>query len=102
MDSSQWILSNLTKQKELSQASALSNKHIKTVSHPEVTGTKQSPFLATAIEKTLLTGKNSTKKVWHFKFSLADSKITYKPGDALGIKSHNRNELVEIVLKELS
>lgn len=102
VDSSQWILSNLMKQNELSQTSTLINNHFDTVSPQEETGTKHSPYLATVIEKTLLTGKNSTKKVWHFKFSLADSKITYNPGDTLGINCLNRKELVEIVLKELS
>ncbi len=45
-----------------------------------------------------ITGRDSTKDVRHIEISLADSGITYQPGDALGVYFLNDNKAVDAIL----
>ncbi len=61
---------------------------------------KRNPFQATVIENLVLTGRGSSKETRHVEFSLADSGLTYEPGDALGVLPLNDAAVVDAVLTE--
>jgi sulfite reductase (NADPH) flavoprotein alpha-component len=60
--------------------------------------TKQNPLLAELSVNQKITGRDSTKDVRHIEISLADSGLTYQPGDALGVYFHNDPALVSAIL----
>ncbi|CAL4323637.1 assimilatory sulfite reductase (NADPH) flavoprotein subunit [Buchnera aphidicola] len=62
---------------------------------------KENPFLATILSNKRITGRNSNKIVNHIEIDLQDSKITYKPGDVLGIWYKNDAESIKNLLKKL-
>ena len=69
------------------------------LSAPTVTEwSKSKPFAAEIIEKVNLNGTGSAKETIHAEISLEGSGITYEPGDALGLKPHNCEELVNEIL----
>ena len=59
---------------------------------------KRNPFAATVIDNLVLTGRGSSKETRHVEFSLADSGLTYAPGDALGILPRNDSAVVDAIL----
>ena len=59
---------------------------------------KQNPFAAELYTNQKITGRDSTKDVRHIEISLADSGLTYQPGDALGVYFSNDPELVRELL----
>ena len=59
---------------------------------------KDRPFAAELSVNQKITGRDSTKDVRHIEISLADSGITYQPGDALGVYFLNDNKAVEAIL----
>jgi sulfite reductase (NADPH) flavoprotein alpha-component len=59
---------------------------------------KQNPLLAELSANQKITGRDSTKDVRHIEISLADSGLTYQPGDALGVYFHNDPALVTAIL----
>ena len=59
---------------------------------------KDTPFAAELSVNQKITGRDSTKDVRHIEISLADSGITYQPGDALGVYFLNDNKAVEAIL----
>jgi len=60
---------------------------------------RKNPFLATVIDKMIITGRDSDKEVYHVELSLEGSGITYEPGDSVGILANNPPHLVEGILK---
>jgi sulfite reductase (NADPH) flavoprotein alpha-component len=62
---------------------------------------KQRPFDAPGLDNIVLTGRGSTKETRHVELSLADSGLTYQPGDALGILARNDPALVAVLLEVL-
>ncbi|BBL35682.1 sulfite reductase [NADPH] flavoprotein [Nitrosomonas stercoris] len=62
---------------------------------------KRNPFPATIIDSIALSGRGSTRDTRHIEISLADSGLTYVPGDALGIVAHNDPAMVEALLDAL-
>lgn len=60
--------------------------------------TKETPFAAELSVNQKITGRNSTKDVRHIEISLADSGITYQPGDALGVYFLNDTKAVDAIL----
>jgi sulfite reductase (NADPH) flavoprotein alpha-component len=56
---------------------------------------RKNPFLAELIGHDRLTGPGSKKDTRHFVLSLADSGLTYTPGDSLGAFARNSPELVD-------
>lgn len=63
---------------------------------------KKHPFAAAVIENIVLTGRDSTKETRHIELSLADSGLTYQPGDALGVVPHNDPVLAATLLERLA
>lgn len=46
---------------------------------------KEQPYTASLSTSQKITGRDSGKDVRHIEIDLADSGITYQPGDALGV-----------------
>lgn len=65
------------------------------------TFSKDNPFPARLTENRRLNRDGSAKDTRHFVVDLADSGLTYKAGDSLGVFPTNRPELVEEVLQLL-
>ncbi|HHQ4685128.1 TPA: assimilatory sulfite reductase (NADPH) flavoprotein subunit, partial [Aeromonas veronii] len=59
---------------------------------------KENPFPARLSVNQKITGRDSTKDIRHIEINLADSGLTYQPGDALGVWFDNDEELVNEVL----
>ncbi|MFM5154926.1 assimilatory sulfite reductase (NADPH) flavoprotein subunit [Aeromonas veronii] len=55
---------------------------------------KENPFPARLSVNQKITGRDSTKDIRHIEINLADSGLTYQPGDALGVWFDNDAELV--------
>ena len=62
---------------------------------------KEKPFNAELIVSQKLTGRDSDRDVRHVEIDLADSGITYQPGDALGVWFSNQETLVDELLQVL-
>jgi sulfite reductase (NADPH) flavoprotein alpha-component len=60
---------------------------------------KQNPAIAELSVNQKITARNSTKDVRHIEISLADTGLTYQPGDALGVFFDNDPALVDAVLQ---
>jgi len=88
----------------LLKASGASSAQV--IAWPGATGTagshsqydKQNPATAELSVNQKITARNSTKDVRHIEISLADTGLTYQPGDALGVYFRNAPELVASVL----
>lgn len=63
---------------------------------------KKHPFQAAVLDNIVLTGRGSTKETRHIELSLADSGLTYQPGDALGVVPRNDPALVAALLERLA
>lgn len=74
-------------------ASVVTPLHPKTQSH-----TRDNPFRATLLEAQPITGRGSTRDVRHFELSLEDSKLSYQPGDSLGVWPVHAERLVDAIL----
>lgn len=59
---------------------------------------KRHPFAAPVLENLVLTGRGSSKETRHVELSLADSGLSYEPGDALGVMPSNDPEVVAAIL----
>ncbi len=59
---------------------------------------KEQPYTASLSTSQKITGRDSGKDVRHIEIDLADSGITYQPGDALGVWYENRPQLVDALL----
>ena len=59
---------------------------------------KQQPFVAELSVNQKITGRTSTKDVRHIEISLANSGLTYQPGDALGVYFQNDPAIVQAIL----
>ncbi|WP_279492135.1 assimilatory sulfite reductase (NADPH) flavoprotein subunit [Aeromonas veronii] len=59
---------------------------------------KENPFPARLSVNQKIIGRDSTKDIRHIEINLADSGLTYQPGDALGVWFDNDAELVDEVL----
>lgn len=60
---------------------------------------KQQPLLAELAVNQKITGRHSSKDVRHLEISLADSGLTYQPGDALGVYFSNDPAIVQAILQ---
>lgn len=63
--------------------------------------TREKPFHAELLANQRITGRDSDSDVRHLEFSLADSGLTYEPGDALGVWPRNSSALVDSLLDTL-
>ncbi|MFQ2045228.1 assimilatory sulfite reductase (NADPH) flavoprotein subunit [Aeromonas veronii] len=77
-------------------SSSVANAVQQAVGHSQYS--KENPFPARLSVNQKITGRDSTKDIRHIEISLADSGITYQPGDALGVWFDNDADLVGEVL----
>lgn len=59
----------------------------------------KNPYMSNIIENTLLNGAGASKETRHFVFTLPDSGLEYKVGDALGVIGENPPNTVEELLE---
>ncbi|MBF0594620.1 MAG: flavodoxin domain-containing protein, partial [Candidatus Omnitrophica bacterium] len=64
--------------------------------------TAKNPFMARVLSKVNLNGRGSEKETYHIELSLAESGITYQPGDACGLLPRNADRMVAEVLAKLN
>ena len=67
-------------------------------SHAAPSYGKSHPFPASLRQKVLLSGRGSTKEVWHLEFSIASSGLHYEPGDSIAVIPTNSPDAVESLL----
>ena len=70
-------------------------------SAPPTTYSRSNPFPARLLKNLILNGPGSAKETRHFEISLENSRLTYEPGDALGVLPTNCPQLVEEILAAL-
>lgn len=63
---------------------------------------KKHPFPARLLDRVRLTGRGSDKETLHLELSIADSGLTYEPGDALGVCPINAPDVVGNLLSALA
>jgi sulfite reductase (NADPH) flavoprotein alpha-component len=63
---------------------------------------KRRPFKAPVIDNIALSGRGSSKETRHIELSLADSGLSFEPGDALGVLPRNDPALIAAILNNLS
>ncbi|PAR26599.1 assimilatory sulfite reductase (NADPH) flavoprotein subunit [Vibrio metoecus] len=84
---------------ELTGAAAVTSVAASAVSQTaESHYSKAQPYTASLSTSQKITGRDSGKDVRHIEIDLADSGITYQPGDALGVWYENRPQLVDALL----
>lgn len=59
---------------------------------------RQNPFAAEIIEHVELQGRGAGRSTRHIELRLADSGLTWEPGDSLGVYPQNRPEVVDALL----
>ncbi|PPI86392.1 NADPH-dependent assimilatory sulfite reductase flavoprotein subunit [Candidatus Pantoea edessiphila] len=59
---------------------------------------KNNPFNAVCLLNQKITGKNSRKDVRHIEIDISNSKMVYKPGDAVGVWYENNDNLINEML----
>lgn len=64
--------------------------------------TRNDPATAVVLVNQKITGRNSTKDIYHIELDISKLNIIYTPGDALGVWYQNSNELVNKILQILS
>lgn len=72
------------------------DKKSQSILHKECT--KENPFYGTLLVNQKITGRNSIKDIRHIEIGICNSKVNYKPGDALGVWYENSKELVLNIL----
>ncbi|HDX8361122.1 TPA: assimilatory sulfite reductase (NADPH) flavoprotein subunit [Aeromonas veronii] len=77
-------------------ASSVASSVQQAVGHSQYS--KENPFPARLSVNQKITGRDSTKDIRHIEINLADSGLTYQPGDALGVWFDNDADLVGEVL----
>jgi sulfite reductase (NADPH) flavoprotein alpha-component len=60
---------------------------------------KRNPFAARVVENLSIVGRGSSKDIRHIELDIAESGLTYQPGDGIGIVTHNCPAVVEALLK---
>src|SRR5690606_14019159 len=63
--------------------------------------TRDNPFQATILQSQSITGRDSTRTIYHYELSLEGSGLQYQPGDALGVWPTQNAKLVEAVIQTL-
>jgi sulfite reductase (NADPH) flavoprotein alpha-component len=96
-----WIHGMLTTlQAELGEPEAGAVIHVDFARAPAEASaySRSRPFEAEITERVRLSGSRSSSDTWHVELSLADSGMTYEPGDSLGFLPRNDPALVDAVL----
>src|SRR5690606_9050392 len=63
--------------------------------------TRDNPFQATILQSQSITGRDSTRTIYHYELSLEGSGLQYQPGDALGVWPTQNAQQVEAVSQTL-
>ncbi|MDB4409064.1 sulfite reductase subunit alpha [Akkermansiaceae bacterium] len=63
---------------------------------------KKRPFPSPLVNSYNLNGEGTDRETYHIEFSLEGSGLEYETGDALSVFSHNPEEAVDEILKNLS
>lgn len=63
---------------------------------------RQQPYKSRVLDKVRLSGRDSSKEVYHFELALGDSGLSYEPGDTVGIYASNPVNLVDQMLEKLA
>ena len=91
-----WLEGSLS---ALAPASAALVSFVAPVVVPTVEYGKKNPFPAETIDSVLLNGEGSAKETLHLEFSLAESGLSYEPGDALAVIPVNAPDVVKAVIQ---
>jgi sulfite reductase (NADPH) flavoprotein alpha-component len=65
------------------------------------TWSKEQPYAAELLVNQRITARDSAQDVRHLEINLADSGLTYEPGDAVGIRPRNAATVVDRVITRL-
>jgi sulfite reductase (NADPH) flavoprotein alpha-component len=81
-------------------ATASTSANITTIRSRSAASTwhRDQPYAAEVLANQRITGRDSSKDVRHVELSLAESGITYEPGDALGVWPENSAQSVQSIL----
>ncbi|WP_421321576.1 assimilatory sulfite reductase (NADPH) flavoprotein subunit [Aeromonas veronii] len=93
---SEQALNAITATLSTGAASSVASAVQQAVGHSQYS--KENPFPARLSVNQKITGRDSTKDIRHIEINLADSGLSYQPGDALGVWFDNDAELVGEVL----
>jgi sulfite reductase (NADPH) flavoprotein alpha-component len=66
---------------------------------PAVEYGKKNPFPAETLNNFVLNGERSSKETLHVEFSLAESGLSYEPGDALAVLPVNAPDVVKAIIQ---
>jgi sulfite reductase (NADPH) flavoprotein alpha-component len=91
-----WLEGSLS---ALAPASAALVSFVAPVVVPTVEYGKKNPFPAETIDSVLLNGEGSAKETLHLEFSLAESGLSYEPGDALAVIPVNAPDVVKAIIQ---
>lgn len=94
----EWIATVVDKAADLSNVNVATESTSDGLSGSATRYSKESPFTATVLENQQITGRGSVKNIHHLEISLADSGISYQPGDSLGIWAKNDIQVVNEIL----
>lgn len=95
----QWIEQLLKRLAEQSPAST-TQQAVPIAAAQTSTYDRKNPFSAPLLDRVNLTGRGSSKAVYHMELSLEESGLTYAPGDSLGVYAQNDLRLVEQLLEQ--
>ncbi|WP_017444920.1 assimilatory sulfite reductase (NADPH) flavoprotein subunit [Gayadomonas joobiniege] len=104
-DAAAWIeraVTAMSKDMQSGQAAQVSVSAAATPTAVESAYNKKNPFPATLETNQKITGRDSIKDIRHFEISLADSGLTYQPGDSLGVWFKNDAAIVAELIELLS
>ena len=101
--SNQWIEKIIEKVKELTNANLINNEGDIDSQNTalELTteiASKDKPYSATVLANQRITGEGSSKTVHHIELAIDESKVSYLPGDSLGVWVKNNKQLVNEIL----
>lgn len=91
-----WLEGSLS---ALAPASAAPVSFVAAVVVPTVEFGKKNPFPAETLESVRLNGEGSAKETLHLEFSLAESGLSYEPGDALAVIPVNAPDVVKVIIQ---
>ncbi|MGA9519916.1 MAG: assimilatory sulfite reductase (NADPH) flavoprotein subunit [Myxococcaceae bacterium] len=98
-----WIEAAITRAREsLGEAAQVSSvTSLRTQPPSQKRFHRDAPFQAEVLANQRITGRGALKDIRHFELSLAESGLSYEPGDALGFRPRNPPALVSALLDTL-
>ncbi len=100
-DSEQWSIDAIKQSRQLVEP--VRNNVVNIAANNSTTVVnKKNPYPATLLEKSRISTEDSETEVYHLELQIDPQILHYKPGDALGVWSHNSPELVAQIVQKLS